>query len=393
MIEALSDIGPVERIAVFRALMLGDLLCAVPALRAIRRAWPGAHVTLVGLGWSRALVRRLDYLDRFLEMPGHPALPEVPCEVRLLPDFLAQAQAKRFDLAFQMHGSGEIANPLVALFGARHSAGFARPGVWRPPADAALYCPWPEHGHEIERMLALTDHLGLPRQGLQLEFPVLAVDREELHQVWPEWKDDAPYVCVHAGAQLPSRRWHPARFAEVADQLASRGLRVVLTGSAPEAGLVADVQACMKHRAINLCGRTTLWTLGALIEGADCIVSNDTGVSHIAAALKRPSVIVSCGSDTERWSPHDASLHRVLAQPLPCRPCAYRDCPIGHDCAEAISAAHVIDVLHDLLTLPRFGMFGMPNAGRSASQRPHGAAHAPQRLIPPAGDAGRSGHA
>ena len=202
-------------------------------------------------------------------------------------------------------------------------------------------------------MLALTDHLGLPRQGTQLEFPVLAADREELQQIWPEWLDDTPYVCVHAGAQLPSRRWHPARFAEVADQLAAAGHRIVLTGSAAETGLVADVQACMKRPAINLCGRTTLWTLGALIEECACVVCNDTGLSHIAAALRKPSVIVSCGSDTRRWSPLDASLHQVLAHDTPCRPCAHRDCPIEHDCATAIGSDHVLHALQKVVSLHR----------------------------------------
>ena len=278
--------GSIERIAVFRALMLGDLLCAVPALRALRAGFPRAQITLVGLPWARALVERLPHcVDRFIEFPGWPGLPEVPCEVRALPDFIAQVQARHFDLALQMHGSGGIVNPLVATFGARHSAGFRGPHAWCPRGDAALYVRWPESGHEIERLLRLTD------------------------------------------------------------ALAESGRRVVLTGGAPEAEIVNALAACMRHEAVNLCGRTSLWTLGALIEGAERVVCNDTGVSHIAAALGRPSVVVSCGADVARWAPRDAERHRVLWQPMACRPCAHAECPFEHDCARAIEVPQVLHAL------------------------------------------------
>jgi ADP-heptose:LPS heptosyltransferase len=341
---------PVQRIVVLRALMLGDLLCAVPALRAVKAGFPGAQLTLVGLPWARTLAQRLACIDEVIELPGHPGLPEIESDVRALPDFLARVQSGRFDLALQMHGSGEITNPLVACFGARHSAGFASPRAWRPAADADLYAPWPERGHEIERLLALPDRLGLARCGTELEFPVTPADRAALAQAWPGFATMRPYVCVHAGAQLPSRRWDVRRFGQVADALSARGYTIVLTGAPAEAGLVRDLVACMRRPAVNLCGRTTLWTLGALIESAECVVCNDTGVSHVAAALRCPSVVVSCGADPARWAPLDPILHRVLAHPMPCRPCSHRDCPYGHGCAGAISAVHVLQRLPRLIT-------------------------------------------
>ncbi len=341
--------GPIERIAVFRALMLGDMLCAVPALRALRHGFPRARITLIGLPWARALVHRLDCVDDFIAFPGYPGLPEVACDPRALPDFLAQVQAQRFDLALQLHGSGGIVNPLVASFGARQTAGFFNEHAWRPTEDAALYAPWPEQGHEIHRLLGLTDHLGLPRRGTQLDFPVLEADRDALAEIWPGAREGRRYVCVHAGAQLPSRRWPLERFAEVADRLAEDGATVVLTGGAPEADLVESLAVRIRVPPVKLVGRTTLWTLGALIEGAERVVCNDTGLSHIAAALRRPSVVVSCGADVARWAPLARERHPVLWQPMACRPCSHAVCPFDHGCASAIEVADVMHALQPAL--------------------------------------------
>jgi ADP-heptose:LPS heptosyltransferase len=341
----------VERVVVFRALMLGDLLCATPALRALRAGLPRARIALVGLPWARSWAARLDSLDEFIEFPGWPGLPERPIEdAAALPRFIARMRARQFDLAIQLHGSGRIVNPLVAAFGARHSAGFASPpdaedpaGAWRPAADAALYAAWPTEGREVERLLALTDHLGLPRQGLQLDWPLRPADRAAAQALLASLPGPSrrAYVVVHPGSQLASRRWPPERFAAVADLLAARGLQVLITGSAGEAPLTAAVAAAMRAPAHDLAGQTSLWTLGALIEGGRLLLSNDTGPSHLAAALGTPSVVVSSGGDARRWAPADSNRHTVFWHPIACRPCAHVVCPIGHDCALAIDADRV----------------------------------------------------
>ncbi|MDB5998554.1 MAG: ADP-heptose--lipooligosaccharide heptosyltransferase [Rhizobacter sp.] len=332
-----------RRIGVFRALMLGDLLCAVPALRAIKAAHPQAELSLIGLPSAKALADRLSCVDRFIAFPGYPGLPEVEPDLAALPAFFSRMQAEQFDLLVQLHGSGSVVNAVVAACAPRHSAGFVEPsgtGAWC--AEPALYTAWPDRGHEIERLLAVTDHLGLKRQGLQLEFPITAHDREALAQVWPDAYSAQPYVCVHAGAQLRSRRWMPERFAAVADRLAAHGYSVVLTGTASEQPLVSQVATLMTQPAVSLAGRTTLWTLGALIECAQLLVSNDTGVSHIASALRTRSVVVSSGADVKRWGPLDAELHRVIARDVACRPCAHESCPTGHECARSVSVDDVL---------------------------------------------------
>lgn len=340
----LGDIGAVRKIAVLRALVLGDTLAATPFLRALRHAFPGAEIGLIGLPGQRALVERLPSVDRFIEFPGYPGLPERDCDPQRVAPFYAAMRAERFDLAIQLHGSGPIVNTLVHRLRARRNAGFFVAGGWFPAADRALFRAWPESGSEAERLLLLADHLGLRRRGSTPDFPLRDGDRAALAAVWSGAAAGSRYVCVHPGAQLPSRRWPAERFAAVADAVAASGATIVLTGTDGEAPLVAAVKERMRHAAVDLCGRTTLWTLGALVERAALVVCNDTGISHVAAALGTPSVVVSSGSDVARWAPADARRHRVLWSDVPCRPCAHAVCPYGQLCARNVSVGAVAAV-------------------------------------------------
>lgn len=330
-----------RRIVVFRALQLGDMLCVVPALRALRRAAPQARITLIGLPWAREFADRFrHYLDDFMVFPGFPGLPERPPDLAALPRFLTDARLRRFDLAIQLHGSGALSNPIVGLLGARRQAGFHVAGGWCP--DAATCLPWGEPEHEVMRYLHLMQRLGCGGDDTALEFPVEAADRAALGALEP-LPPAGRYVCIHAGARMRSRRWPAARFGQVADGLAARGWRVVLTGSLPEQGIAAEVRSHMAAPVLDLTGRTTLGALALVVSRAALVVSNDTAVSHLAAASGTPSVIVSSGADPLRWAPLDHARHRVLFAPAACRPCAFETCPIGHPCALDVSAARVLE--------------------------------------------------
>ncbi|HWP17973.1 MAG TPA: glycosyltransferase family 9 protein [Burkholderiaceae bacterium] len=342
----------VRRIGVFRALMLGDLLCAVPAWRALKKAYPHALLTLIGLPWARTLAQRLACVDEFVAFPGHPCLPDTAPDLSAWPGFLADVQARRFDLLLQLHGSGAQTNAVLALFGARRLVCF-HPADQPAPSYAHTSVPWPDAGHETERLLRLCAAIGVPADGFELEFPVRREDRRALHALWPGGTAPAAYAVVHPGAQLPSRRWPAERFARVADMLAGQGLAVVLTGTAGERGLACQVRAAMRSPAIDLAGRTGLWEMGALLEGARLLVSNDTGVTHVAAALGTPTIVVSSGGEVRRWQRLDDSRRRVLWRQMPCRPCAHARCPIGHPCALAIGVDEVTAAAGEMLQATR----------------------------------------
>lgn len=348
-----------RRIAVFRALQLGDMLCVVPALRALRSAYPEARITLIGMPWAKSFAARFHaYIDDLLVFPGFPGFPEQTANLAAMPDFLATAQACKFDLAIQMHGSGSASNPLMALFGAARNAGYSKPGQYCP--DPALFLDWQDREHEVLRYVRLVESLGVPAQGAHLEFPLHDEDLAPLEGL-PGLPLPGTYACVHPGARLPSRRWLPRRFAAVADRLVQAGTPVVLTGSPDEAEVVHAVKDAMQMPAIDLCGKTSLGSLAALIANARLVVSNDTGISHVAAGVATRSVIVASGSDVQRWAPLDKERHQVFSVDMACRPCAHFECPTAHECAVAVGTEEVA-----LAALSALGIAGI--AGGAANR-------------------------
>jgi len=320
-----------EEILVLRALALGDLLCAVPFFRALRARHPTARISLLGLPWASAFVDRFDrYLDALVAFPGWPGIPEVPFEPARTVRFLAASQRHPPDLAIQAHGSGLDVNAFVVLLGARATAGYHLPGR---DAPAGAWIPYPGTLPEVRRHLALAAALGADDADARLEWPVRPSDLEALASaVAPERLQPGAYAVVHPGASVPIRRWPARRFAAVADALAVHGLRVVLTGNAEEAATTAAVAGAMRSTPLDLAGVTSLGGLGALLAGARIVVSNDTGVAHLAEATGTMTVRIFRASDPARWAALDRTRHAALAAPDLGARCA-RSAEPGHpDC-------------------------------------------------------------
>lgn len=299
------------KIAVFRAMHLGEMLCAVPALRALRMALPGAHVTLIGLPWASSFAMRFSkYIDTHVAFPGFPGLPGQPVDLPRLPAFIEDMQQQRFDCVLQMHGSGALTNPVIRTFNAARNAGYYRQGEYCP--DPLYYMPWAESQHDILRLARLMEFLGIPVSSLELEFPLTEADWMAMRASHPALPAAGTYVCIHPGARLPARRWPVAHFAEVADRLSAEGLQVVLVGSSQERGIAAAVEARMASQALNLAGFMGLGAFAALLAQARLVICNDTGIAHIAAALHTPSLALCRDSGARRWAPLDHRRHRCV---------------------------------------------------------------------------------
>jgi len=301
----------IKKIIIFRALQLGDMLCAIPAIRALRYAYPDAEITLTGLPWAASLVSRFsEYFDGFIHFPGYPGLPEQGLDTKAFTAFLSEVQSANFDLALQMQGNGSVVNPMVELFNARYTAGYYIERHYYP--DNGLFLRYRDFGSEIERHIALMEYLGIPSRGTDLEFPINPDDEEDLLTADLGDLEPGNYVCIHPGSRGAWRQWPTAYFADMADYCAEQGLDVVLTGTKDELDIVEDVRRQMKYPPIIAAGKTSLGAVAVLIRDAYLLVSNCTGVSHMASAMKTPSIVISMDGEPDRWAPINREIHYVI---------------------------------------------------------------------------------
>jgi ADP-heptose:LPS heptosyltransferase len=256
----------VALVLVLRALGLGDLLTAVPALRALRRARPGDRVVLAAPAALAPLARLTGAVDAVLPRAG------------------LDGGALRTDgspaLAVNLHGRGPESTALLRATRPRELWAFG-PGP-----------PWRDGEHEVDRWCRLLDHYGVEADPAELDLPR------------PDRPSPVPgAVVVHPGAAAGSRRWPVDRFAAVAGALAADGHRVVATGGPSERDLAAAVGA--EVLAPDLLG------LAALVADAALVVCGDTGVAHLATAYRTPSVLLFGPVPPAEWGPRSGP-HTVL---------------------------------------------------------------------------------
>ncbi len=307
--------GSPEVVYVLRALGLGDLLTAVPALRGLRRHFCDSRLVLAAPRQYRELALLTGAVD---DVAPTACLGDV--------GLLDTAPG----LAVNLHGSGpqSIEHLLVLaptdLLTHRHPR--------HPEIDGP---PWRADQHEVDRWCLLLDWAGIASDADDLR-----IDRPEGHP------DRSGVVVVHPGAASGARRWPAARFAEIAAALLADGHRVVVTGSVAERGLALDVaEAAVLPESAVLAGELDLLALVALISDCRLLVCGDTGVGHVATATGTPSVLLFGPTAPSTWGPRDASRHLALwAGELGDPHAAHPDAGLL-----SLSTSHVLDAARSML--------------------------------------------
>ena len=316
---------------------LGDTVMAEPAVRALRRAHPQARVLLAG-PWA-TLLGGQGLADTLVTYPrawlGRLAAADV---------------VRRFapDTAVLLPNSVESA--LAAWYwGARRRIGFEIGGRGLALTDA-LALPEPRR-HQVDEYLMLAERCEARADDTEPALappPPEAAERGEARALLAAAgaRDGRRTVGVHLGAAYgPAKTWPAERVAELCRLLDTVGARAVLLGTAGEAAAAAAIAA--EAPAATLAGRDRPALLPSLLAELDVLVSGDTGVAHLAAALGTPVVTLFGPTDPALSAPRGRAV--ALTHPVPCAPCFYRVCPIEHPCLRGLAAKRVLDAVLALL--------------------------------------------
>ena len=201
----------------------------------------------------------------------------------------------------------------------------------------------------VERYAALAQAPGEPLERPVPE-PRLAVDEAARRATLAKFglDDRKPVAVLAPGAEYgPAKRWPARHFAALAGMLAARGYEVWLLGSQKDAEITAEVQRLAGGRCVDFAGRTSLDEAIDLMSFAARVVTNDSGLMHVAAALDRPMAALF-GSSSPDFTPPLSAKARVISLKLSCSPCFQRVCPLGHtNCLVTLEPAKVLAALEN----------------------------------------------
>lgn len=273
-----------DRILVVLPNWFGETLFATPFLRGLRHERHRAWIATLGRPACRDILLHNPYVNELMDYDECGAHRRAAGKWRLI----QALRARRFDGAFILRPS-LTRTLMLALAGIPMRIGFAQPkSGWllttrvRPPDQTT---------HKATGYLALLEAFGYTAAAGPYDYAVSEPERQDAAAflVREGLGPDRPLVVLHPGANWPHKRWPPERFAEAGDQLAERErVRVAITGGPDDVELAEALRRRMRHPAVMLAGRTTVRQLAACLEQAQLVISNDTGVLHLAAALRRP---------------------------------------------------------------------------------------------------------
>lgn len=338
------------KILVVAPAWIGDTILSQSLLSLLKQRTPSARIEVLAPAWSAPLLQRMAEVDRVIDNPfahgefnfsGRRALGR-------------QLAAEAYDAVYVLPNSWKSAVlPFFAKIPRRIGYhGEARWGLLteRHRLDTQA------HPQLVQRYAALAGPMDSP-----LPLPTLHSSAEQQCAVRRALQlplDAAPVILCPGAEYGPAKRWPVAYFAELARRVAAEkvsrgetasGTDVWIVGSAKDAPVGDEIARLAQGAALNLCGRSSLDQAIDVIASARAVVSNDSGLMHVAAALNRPLVALY-GSSSPEYTPPCSSTARILTRRLDCSPCFKRECPLGHfNCMNGLTVESVFGELSALL--------------------------------------------
>lgn len=300
----------VRKIALLRANALGDFIFILPAMEALRNAYPNAEIVLLAKQWHVDFLKdRPGPIDRVIVVPPYEGVSEPLGFVGNANEhdrFFTAMARERFDLALQLHGGGRYSNPFLLRLGAKLTVGLKTQDA--PPLNR--WMPYIYFQHEVLRYKEVVSLVGATTEMLE---PHLATTKQDMDEVERSLAGtDKPRIVLHPGASELKRCWPIEKFAAVGDALAAVGAQVVVTGTKGEQHIVEGVVSAMQADALSLCGSLSIGGFAGLLSTCRVVISNDSGPLHLAAAVGATTVGIYWCFNFINAGPFTRIRHRPL---------------------------------------------------------------------------------
>lgn len=344
-------------ILIVKLSAIGDVIHTLPALNAIRRQYPEAHITWLVEEAAAGLVTGHPALDRVIVVPRKTWIDRfnqrrVKQPIRDVLRFVGRIRDTRYQLVldFQALLKSSI---WIALARGDRKVGFGRgmehmESSWLflneriPPISMDV--------HALDRGLHLLRTIGIPADTVEYRLPIREPDRRRSQTFLDlaPGNADGPLLAMNPAAKWETKLWDPRKFSRLADRIIEAyGARIVFTGAEEDRPEMDAIIDDMQNSALNIAGRTSLMELAALFEGVAAVVTTDTGPMHLAAAVGTPTVALFGPTAPWRTGPY-GSGHRVVRSGPPCSPCFKRDC--AHpECMINISVSQVMEAVEEII--------------------------------------------
>jgi heptosyltransferase-2 len=315
---------------------IGDAVLSLPLLDCLRKNLPDEEIWVAATPWVRDVFSSLPYLGGTVSLPPKNGLRNLRLSAR-------EIEGGGFNTGMLLTNSFASAL-LFYLAKIPERWGYAKDlrqllltkGITEPFHEKPI--------HQLHHYLTLASKLGMETPPVQLDYPLGQCEKDEGRDLLMSFNVDIkkPIVILCPGASFgPAKRWPAASFAALATSLRDEtGAEILVAGSQQDVELGETIAAHTNIKPVLLTGKTTLSQLAGMAAHAALVVSNDSGLMHLANALHRPVIAIFGPTDPRRTGPYQApSL--VLKKEVPCWPCFYQTCPYEHQCMTAISPEEV----------------------------------------------------
>ena len=333
-----------KKILIIGPAWVGDMVMAQVLFTFLKQQYPSAIIDVLAPDWSRALLERMPEVRRAIAMPlGHRQLG-----LKQRWQLGKSLRAERYDQAIVLPNSWKSALiPFAARIAQRTGwCGEMRYGL----LNDKRYLDKMALPLMVQRFLAL----GLPKHAaLPSDFtePTLKITSYSISQALAKFNlsVEKPILALCPGAEFgPAKRWPAKHFAAIAEEKIKSNWQVWLFGSVKDQLVAQEIQQLTQHACVDLTGKTNLAEAIDLLSVVSLVLTNDSGLMHVAAALQR-AIVVLYGSSSPKFTPPLAEKVKILSLNLVCSPCFQRECPLQHlKCLQDLSPNLVLEAMNKL---------------------------------------------